>query len=151
PLRDADARLTTLEKLSRRNPRLFTEHTYARVRRQLSLSKQEAMRAVDRGDWKRMTREFRALQATAEGWQLSHDGFRALRPALRTTHRRGRRALARAEKTQDAADFHEWRKQIKALWYELRLLEGGGGMIRRHIGALHQAETWLGDEHNVVV
>jgi hypothetical protein len=30
---------------------------------------------------------------------------------------------------------------IKALWYQLRLLEGAGGMIRRHLGALHRAET----------
>ena len=32
--------------------------------------------------------------------------------------------MARARKGQRAADFHEWRKQIKALWYELRLVEG---------------------------
>jgi CHAD domain-containing protein len=66
-------------------------------------------------------------------------------------HRRGRQALERAERDQDAASSHEWRKQIKALWYGLRLLEGGGGAISRQIAALHRAEAWLGDEHNVVV
>jgi len=59
--------------------------------------------------------------------------------------------LSRAYRNQAASDFHEWRKAIKALWYELRLLEAAGGMIRRHLGALHRAGTWLGDEHNVVV
>jgi len=151
PLRDADAMLTTLAALKRRNPRLFTEHTFARVRRDLSLRKQKAMRAVDRGRWKKLAREFRALRATAKRWQLSHDDFRALRPALHATHQRGRRALIRSSKTKRATDFHEWRKQVKALWYELRLLEGAGRMIRRHAATLHHVETWLGDEHNVVV
>src|SRR5262245_40479341 len=141
PLRDADAILTTLAALKRRNPRLFTEHSLARVRRDLSLRKQKAMRAVDHGTWKKLAREFSALRATVKRWPLTHDGFRALRPALRATHQRGRRALIRSSKTRRATDFHEWRKQIKALWYELRLLEGAGGMIRRHVATLHHAEA----------
>jgi hypothetical protein len=59
--------------------------------------------------------------------------------------------MARAEKRQRAADFHAWRKQVKALWYELRLLEGSAPRVRPDVQALHRAEEWLGDEHNVVV
>ena len=59
--------------------------------------------------------------------------------------------MARARKSQRAADYHEWRKQIKALWYELRLVEGSGPRIRRDVKALHRAEEWLGNDHNVVV
>lgn len=59
--------------------------------------------------------------------------------------------MARARKRQGAADFHEWRKQMKALWYELRLIEGCTRTIRRDVEALHRAETWLGDDHNVVL
>jgi CHAD domain-containing protein len=151
PLRDADAMLITLEKLKRRNPRLFSEHTFARVRRELLRRKRQALKAVDRQSWKKLDRDLRALRASTKRWQLAHNGFRALEPGLRATHRRGRGALARAEKSQAATDFHEWRKEIKALWYELRLLETAGGIIRQQIGALDRAETWLGVEHNVVV
>ena len=59
--------------------------------------------------------------------------------------------MAHARKSQRAADFHEWRKQIKALWYELRLVERSGPRIRRDVKSLHRAEAWLGSEHNVVV
>jgi len=152
PLRDADAMLATLSEPRRRNPRLFTERTFARLRRELSARKRKTMAAVERkGRWLQVDRDLSALCASAKRWQLTHRGVRTLKRALRATHRQGRRALERAEQTQDAADSHEWRKQIKALWYELRLLEGAGGIIRRHIAALHRAETWLGDEHNVVV
>jgi CHAD domain-containing protein len=151
PLRDADAMLNMLATLKKRNPQLFTEHTFARVRRELSLRKRHAITAVDQRSWKKLDRDLRALRASAKRWRIAHHGFKALEPALRATYRRGRRALAKAQESQRAADFHEWRKQIKALWYELRLLQDGGGIIRRHIEALHRAETWLGDEHNVVV
>jgi CHAD domain-containing protein len=152
PLRDADAMITTLAKLRSRNPRLFTEHTFARVRRELSLRKRKAMTAVERENgWEKLDRELRALRASARRWWPAHHGFRALDRAMRATHRRGRRALADAERTQDAAAFHEWRKQIKALWYELRLLEKSGGVISRYVRALQRAESCLGDEHNVVV
>ena len=59
--------------------------------------------------------------------------------------------MAHATKRQRASDFHEWRKQVKALWYELRLVEGAGPRIRRDVAALHRTETWLGNEHDVVV
>jgi CHAD domain-containing protein len=59
--------------------------------------------------------------------------------------------MTRAEKRQRATDFHDWRKQIKALWYELRLLEGCGPRVRRDVRALQRTEAWLGDAHNVVV
>ena len=38
-----------------------------------------------------------------------------------------------------------------ALWYELRLVGHGSAAIARDIRALDSAETWLGDDHNLVV
>jgi hypothetical protein len=57
------------------------------------------------------------------------------------------RAIARGR----AVDFHEWRKQVKTLWYELRLIQDYGPGIRRDIAALDRAERWLGEDHNMVV
>jgi len=142
----------TLNELRRRDPRLFSEHTFARLRRELSARKDKAMAAVERDEgWKRLDRDLGALRESVKRWRANHRGFRALGPALRARHRAGRRALQRAEKHQDAESFHEWRKELKALWYELRLLEAGGGIIKRHVAALHRAEAWLGDEHNVEI
>jgi hypothetical protein len=59
--------------------------------------------------------------------------------------------MARARRRQRAADFHEWRKEVKALWYQLRLVEGSSHGMRRDVQALRRAETWLGDDHNIVV
>jgi hypothetical protein len=59
--------------------------------------------------------------------------------------------MKRAEKEQTAARFHAWRKEMKALWYALRLVEQSDSRVRRDVRALHRAETLLGDEHNLVV
>jgi CHAD domain-containing protein len=59
--------------------------------------------------------------------------------------------MVRARTHHREADFHEWRKAIKILWYQLRLVEACSPKIRLDVGALHRAQTWLGDDHNVVV
>ncbi len=151
-LRDADAMIEILTKLRDHDARLFSEHTFARVRRRLLSNKRSAMEAAGRdGAWKKVDRQLRKLRRAAKRWRPAHRRFGALAPGIRAAHRRGRKAMARAQKTQRAADFHDWRKQMKTLWYQLRLLEECGPAIRRDVAALHRAESELGDDHNVVV
>lgn len=59
--------------------------------------------------------------------------------------------MKRARNGERADDFHAWRKEIKGLWYALRLVEQSDARLRQDVRALHQAETWLGEEHNLVV
>jgi CHAD domain-containing protein len=151
-LRDADAMSEILTKLRKKNPLLISEHSFARMRRQLASHKKAAKDAAARdGAWEKVDRELRKARRAAKGLSVAHRGFRALAPGIDLTHRRGRKAMTRARTRQRAEDFHEWRKQIKALWYELRLLEVCGKSVRRDVRALHSAETWLGDDHNIVV
>ena len=81
----------------------------------------------------------------------AHDGFAALAPGIDKSHRRARKALARARETQAAPEFHEWRKAVKSLWYAVRLVGGGSAAITRDVRALDSAERWLGDDHNLFV
>jgi CHAD domain-containing protein len=151
-LRDADAMLEMLAKLRKKDSRVFDEHTFARVHRRLSSHKEAAMQAAGQDrTWKRVDRALRTLHRKAKRWRPAHKGLGALAAGIKLTYRRGREALALARQRQGAADFHEWRKRIKALWYQLRLLEGCSRDLDRDARVLHQAETWLGDEHNVAV
>ena len=42
---------------------------------------------------------------------------------LEATYRRGQRGMRRARRDTDEARMHEWRKGVKYLWYQMRLLE----------------------------
>lgn len=151
-LRDADAMSEILGKLRERTPSLISEHTFARVRRRLTVHKKAAIAAAKRdGTWHDVDRQLRKARRAARRISLGTRGIRTLALGIRRSHRLGRKAMTRARKRQTAEDFHEWRKQIKALWYQLRLMEICGKRVSRDVGALHRAETWLGDDHNIVV
>jgi CHAD domain-containing protein len=151
-VRDADAMLEILEKLRTRTPQLISEHTFARIRRRLAEEKQAAMESAGRDRaWKIVQGELRAVRKSAKRWRQAHRGLGAMAAGIHRAHRAGRKAQARARQRQRAADFHEWRKAMKALWYALRLLEGRSRRIDRDAAALHRAEVSLGDDHNVVV
>ena len=59
--------------------------------------------------------------------------------------------MKRALENPQAENFHAWRKEIKALWYALRLVAESSATVQRDVQALQRADTWLGDDHNVVV
>lgn len=151
-LRDADAMLSALETLRKTNPRLLRKRAYARVRRHLASRRRTLMKTASRnGTWRSVAQNLQKVRRDAKQWRPAHRRFRALESAVRLAHRLGRKAMSRARKRQQAADFHEWRKQMKALWYELRLVEGAGGRVKKDINLLHRTGTWLGEEHNAVV
>jgi CHAD domain-containing protein len=151
-LRDADAMLVIATKLRDENPGLFSERGFARLRGRLSSHKQKSMKTAQKdGAWKRIDRRLRKLRRQAERWRPANRQFGALGPGIRLTHRLGRTHLTQAKRRQRATDFHEWRKHLKALWYQLRLLEGSSPVVRKDVRVLHEVETWLGEDHDVVV
>lgn len=151
-LRDADVMLETLHVLRNRNPGILNRRCFARAHRRLSSHKRSLMKAARRkATWQRISKSVCKIRREAKHWDPKHRQFRSLAAGIRLAHQRGRKAMARARKSQRTADFHEWRKQIKTLWYELRLLESSGLRIRRDVKALHLAEVWLGNEHDVVM
>lgn len=150
--RDADAMTETLATLLDREPRILSEHTRARLHRQLAEHRDALSRAVaEGGTWRDVTDELSAIRKTVKRWSQSHEGFGAMAPGLRKTHRLGGKLMGRAVDGDDADSFHEWRKQIKALWYELRLLEEFSPSVKRYVEQLGRAETALGDDHNIAV
>jgi CHAD domain-containing protein len=151
-VRDADVMLESLAKLRQKHPDAFDPQTFERMRERLSANKHAATKAADKnGAWKKVERRLRTVRQDTKGWRPRHRGFAAVAGGIRATYRSGRKALAHAQKTQRAADFHEWRKQIKALWYQLRLVEGCDRGLSKDVRVLHRAETALGDDHNAVV
>jgi CHAD domain-containing protein len=151
-LRDADVMIETFARLRTRHPRLFSEHTFARVHHDLAARKRDVTRTAGRnGDWTSVDRKLQTARRSAKRWKPTHKSSGALTRGIRAAHRRGRKAMMRAREQQQASDFHAWRKEIKALWYALRLIEHSDPGLRRDIRALNRGETLLGDEHNLVV
>jgi len=97
-----------------------------------------------------LTAELRAIAAGIPAWPIKEDGFETLRPGLHRTYRRARKAMKRAERRDDAESFHEWRKSVKHVRAQLRLLRDvRKGKLRRMIAGAEDLSELLGDEHDL--
>jgi CHAD domain-containing protein len=102
-----------------------------------------------------------ALRRTArrvKSWHFGTDefksgaGYAAIAPGLAAAYTNGRKALARARKDPTPENFHELRKRVKDTWYHMRLLEClWSEVIIAYEKSLKDLETWLGNDHNLVV
>ena len=85
-------------------------------------------------------------------WPLATDSWELVGPGIERAYRRGRKRMRAAEAERSAANVHEWRKRVKDLWYQLRILEDATpkSLSDRIEVADHLADA-LGDHHDLAV
>ncbi len=152
-LRDAAAIIETFDTVIERHNDSLQKNTLNSIRQGLYKSKQQTEQNLEIG--KVVEGAISALRATKKrvrAWPLNGGGFRVIAPGLKNTYRRGRRVMAIAQKDPAPENYHEWRKRVKDLWYQVRLLESlWAGVMQAHEASLKELETWLGDDHNLIV
>ena len=150
-VRDAHVRSETLNEL--------TVH----FRSQLGPRSLRHLRAVLRADLQAERRQFlqdrtvdaveRLLRRAAdefEGLSVSGGGWRALRPAVKTTYRRGRRAYRAVLQDSTTESLHEWRKRVKDLWYYACMLSPiWSEQMEAVANELEILGDTLGDDHDL--
>jgi CHAD domain-containing protein len=85
-------------------------------------------------------------------WPISGDGWELISPGLRRTYRRGRNRLRDVEGDPSIANLHEWRKRVKDLWYQLRLIRNAELELTGHL--IRDADALadhLGDDHDLAL
>jgi len=151
--RDAGVMIETFDALRKKYHGEVGAGRLASIRRGLIARKEQAERQG--GIEEVLNAVAAALRRSARRvttWPLTTHGFGAIAPGLEATFRRGRKALARVHKHPLAENYHEWRKRVKGHWYHVRLLEGvWDGTMPSHERRLKDLETWLGEDHNLVV
>jgi CHAD domain-containing protein len=152
-LRDATAIIEVFDGLVDKYKDQLRKDALVCIRRGLENSKRETEQAVDAGKTvQQAVATLRSERKRVKDWPLKLDGFDALAAGLKERYRRGRKAMAAAKKQQTPETFHEWRKRVKDHWYHVRLLESAWtDLLQAREGSLKNLETWLGDDHNLVV
>ena len=94
-----------------------------------------------------------ALVARIEDWPLHDVGARTLVAGVERTYARGRADLARVRRRPaDAELLHAWRKRVKDLWYQLRLLrDAWPEVLKAQAAELATLGELLGDDHDLWV
>lgn len=152
-IRDAKAIIEVFDGLVQKHDGTLQKSALAAIRRGLETSKRETEQAAGIGDAvKRARAALGTIDKRVEHWPIDNDGFGAVAGGLEERYRRGRRAMAVARKDGSAENYHEWRKRVKDHWYHVRLLESlWTEVMQAHESSLHDLETWLGEDHNLVV
>ena len=152
PLRDAHAVLETFGHLAKRAA-ASDRDAFDAAGRVLQASSEQLDRAARRDDLladarrslKRARRDVRDVHLD-DGVDLSE-----VVGGVKRAYRRGRRAMAAAADAGTADEFHQWRKRVKTLLYEVRLLAPHLSRAGVLVRAVRQLEEWLGEDHNVAV
>jgi CHAD domain-containing protein len=152
-LRDAGAKIETFDSLKAKYKDQWSKHNLDSVRRALIRNKREAERALNMVEATAQVAEaLRSAGKHVKSWPLDDDGFSAIAEGLERTFRDSRQAMKAALIHPAPDKLHEWRKRVKDHWYHVRLLEDlWTPVLREYEKSLKQLETWLGDDHNLVM
>ncbi|MDJ0824823.1 MAG: CHAD domain-containing protein [Rhodobacter sp.] len=89
---------------------------------QLAHRRDRAWRAPDTHDrLARFAEAMASARARVPAWRLDRPGFEALAPGLRATYSTARTAMATAKSAGTAVALHDWRKQVKYVWFHSHL------------------------------
>lgn len=152
-LRDARSVIESLEKLQQGYPNELRRSVFDAIRRGLLTRKKEREQQEDiPAVLRKIATELKAAGKRAKRWPLATDGFPALESGLEKMFRKSRAAFSKAQKRPTAQNYHEWRKRLKDHWYHIRVLESTWTEVMQgYEAALKDVETWIGDDHNLVL
>jgi CHAD domain-containing protein len=86
----------------------------------------------------------------SEDWPIGDDGFDAVESGLKRVHGRCCRGLGNCEDSPSTDDLHDWRKRLKYLRYQIRILvDLWPGMMEAFEDALHDLTDDLGYDHDL--
>jgi CHAD domain-containing protein len=86
------------------------------------------------------------------GWPLRTDSWDAIGPGLSRTYRRGRRGLEDSIAHPGVESTHEWRKRVKDLTYQLRLVARAWPQLLDQMAAeSHRLTDLLGEHHDLAL
>jgi CHAD domain-containing protein len=151
-LRDVDATVEMMESVRDRYPRLVTPPIFAAVQRGLLAQKRGTVAHLHPDHLlPRVARELRRLAKVTPRRIRRVGGYASVRAGMLCAYRRARNAMASVNANPEDVRFHLWRRRVKDHWYHVRLLEGLDAHADARARGLKRLETWLGDDHNLVL
>ena len=148
-LRDAQVRLQTLIQLRDETAKGSDEIHFPRIEELLSLER-ESFSAAFAGWQKQAIPQLERVEARLLKWPLEGLTWKQICGAVGKIYKRGQRGLAKTINDPEAENFHAWRKRVKDLWYQLRILQPLNRVVLEEMA--HDAEVLgelLGREHDL--
>ena len=121
-LRDAQVRLQTLIQLRDETAKGSEDSPFPRIEELLSLER-ESFSAAFAGWQKQAIPQLERAEARLLKWPLGDLTWKQVCGAVAKIYKRGQRGLAKTIDEPNPENFHAWRKRVKDLWYQFRILQ----------------------------
>jgi CHAD domain-containing protein len=148
-LRDAQVRQQTLIQLRDETAKSPEANPFPRIDELLSLER-ESFSAAFAGWQKQAIPELERVGARLMRCPLDGLTWQQICDAVGKIYKRGQRGLEKTIHDLDPQNFHAWRKRVKDIWYQLRILQPLNRIVLTEIA--HDAEVLselLGREHDL--
>lgn len=148
-LRDAQVRLQTFIKLRDKAVKKSTRQLFPRTEELLVLER-ESFSAAFAGWQKEAIPQLERVKVRLMAWPLDCLTWKQISNAVCRIYRRGQRALAKAIDDPEPENLHAWRKRVKDVWYQLRILQPLNRTVLEEMA--RDAEVlgeMLGSEHDL--
>lgn len=152
--RDSWVMVQTLDALSETYASQLPAGAFSGVREHLAARhKKISQQALeDERTVSQVVEAVRAARARIAALPIRQQGFTALRSGLQRVYRQGRLAMKEAYARPSAEAFHEWRKRVKYLWYQIEILAALWPNILDNLAAeLHDLSEKIGLDHDLAV
>ena len=151
-VRDSTAIIETFDRVRRRYPKQLPEHTYGILRRGLVAARDRSeARAQRDGVVADAAERLEKTRKSARKWPSPSIKRSDMIAIVAASYRRSRKAMKRARVTGQSATLHRWRKELKTLWYQLRLAKPLTDRRRSAHCRTQAIGDRTGDDHNLVI
>jgi CHAD domain-containing protein len=148
-LRDAQVRLQTFIELRDQSGKHSEQQPFSRTEELLSLER-ESFSAAFAGWQTQAIPQLERVKSRLMNWPLEGLAWKEVCEAVAKIYQRGQRRLAKTIADPVPENFHAWRKRVKDIWYELRILQPLNRVVLQQMA--HDAEILgelLGREHDL--
>lgn len=148
--RDVEVQLKTLDKLRQRG-RTPATNNFEGLRRDL-LKRHERLLRESRSRKKALRADLETARKRVKKWPANRLKRSDICLGIKKIYKRGGKAMAIAEQSRTMEDLHEWRKRVKDLWYQLRVIQPlCPQVMSRFVDQMERLSDDLGDDHDAVM
>lgn len=123
-IRDATANIEALNKLKKQYDSELYKNSFSDLRKSLLNQRKEMADQVFRTE-NRLENIHDAVEKKVKeipNWPLDIQSFEDIRPSIKRTYTRGVKGLRNSLENGEIKDYHEWRKRVKYLRYQIDIL-----------------------------
>ena len=152
-LRDSKVQIETLDNLIAHFANIIAPEPIKNLHRKLRVDyRREYQRVIDEGVVISVKNQLKDAQTEIDRWAIESDDWSAIAKSLKRVYKRGYKGLDRALYEPTAENLHQWRKRVKYLRYQLKILRPiWSEMMTEWVDRTHELTDYLGEDHDLAV